>query len=248
MLRTLLVLVAVTLPAAAGSDVFDFFKSDKLTNGSQFAFVPSAGERTIIAIDTLEHKVAARLAIPHVANSIVVSEELDLLFATDPENESVTVINLYTREVIDRLTIGMRPDAALLSPLDRFVAFSSNDGSVSIWDMFAHEQVLRVDGLGKEPSMTFGFDGGKLYVVEPGRKAISILDLAQREKVAEIDLGGEPDADARLSAMSRSADGYTGYVSVTSEDRVVVLDLVNGIVKDSVPVGKGPIRPYSTAD
>lgn len=244
----LMLTLVFMLPSVADADVLDFFKSDKLTNGSQFAFVPSAAEKTIIAIDTVEHKVAAEITISHVAHSVVASEELDLLFATDPDSESVTIINLYTREVIKELNIGMRPDVALLNPFDRFVAFGSNDGSVSIWDMFTFEQVLRVDGLGPALSMTFGFDGGKLYVVDPSRKVISIIDLAQRKKVAEIDLGGEPDADAQVSAMSRSADGYTGYVAVTSENRVVVLDLIDGTVKESVPVGKDPIRPYSTAD
>jgi DNA-binding beta-propeller fold protein YncE len=247
-LPALIFALAIMLSPVANSDVLDFFKSDKLTDGSRFAFVPGTVEQTIIAIDTLEHKVAAELEISHVAHSVVASDELDLLFATDPDNESLTVINLYTREEIKVLNIGMRPDAALLSPSDRFVAFSSNDGSVSVWDMFTFEQVLRIDGLGLAPSMTFGFDGGKLYVVEPGRKVVSIIDLRQRKKVAEIDLGGDPDADATVSAMSRSADGYTGYVSVTSENRVVVLDLVDGGVKNSVPVGKGPIRPYNTAD
>jgi DNA-binding beta-propeller fold protein YncE len=247
-LPALIFALAIMLSPVANSDVLDFFKSDKLTDGSRFAFVPSAVEQTIIAIDTLEHKVAAELEISHVAHSVVASDELDLLFATDPDNESLTVINLYTREEIKVLTIGMRPDAALLSPSDRFVAFSSNDGSVSVWDMFTFEQVLRVDGLGPALSITFGFDGGKLYVVEPGRKVINVVDLRQRKKVAEINLGGEPDTDAAVSAMSRSADGYTGYVSVTSENRVVVLDLVDDGVKDSVPVGKSPIRPYNTAD
>jgi len=244
----LLLTIAVTLPPAGNADILDIFRTDALTNGSQFAFAPSRTDNTIIAIDTLDRKIVAELDISHVPHSVVVSEDLDLLVATDPDNDSVTVINLYTREVIEEVTIGMRPDAALLNPFDRFVAFGSGDGSVSVWDMTSFEQILRVDGLDTALLMTYGFDGRNLYVVEPAKKRISVIEMQSREKVAEIPLGGDDDPGARVSAMSRSADGYTGYVSIASENRVVVIDLIDWQVKASIPVGKGPIRPYSTAD
>jgi WD40 repeat protein len=247
-LPALLFASATMLSFSAHSDILDIFRSDALTNGSQFAFAPSTSHNSIVAIDTLEHKIVAELDIPRVAHSVIASDELDLLIATHPEDESVTVINLYTREVIQELNIGMRPDAALLNPFDRFIAFGSKDGSVSVWDMSSYKQMLRVDGLTSALAMTFGFDGRNLYVVEPEEKRISVIEMRLRKKVAEISLGGEADHAAQVSALSRSADGYTGYVSVTSEDRVVVVDLIEWTVKASVPVGKGPIRTYSTAD
>ena len=47
---------------------------------------------------------------------------------------------------------------------------------------------------------------------------------------------------------NRIADGYTGYVSIGSEDRVAVIDLVKLEIKGSIRVGAGPIRPFSTTD
>ena len=246
--RALILALITMLPVVAGADIFDIFRSDALTNGSQFAFAPSTSRAAIVVIDTLDHELAAELEIPHFAGSVVVSDDLDLLMATDPDNESVTVINLYNREVIKDLDIGMRPDAALLNPFDRFIAFGSRDGSVSVWDMHTFEQMLRVDGLESGLAMTYGFDGRNLYVVEPGKKTVSVIEMQQRKKVAEISLGGDDDPEAEVSAMSRSADGYTGFVSITSENRVVLIDLIDWVVKKSVRVGDGPIRPYSTAD
>jgi WD40 repeat protein len=142
----------------------------------------------------------------------------------------------------------MRPDAVLANTYDRFVTFGSRDGSVSTWDLSNFEQIVRVDGLESALLMTFSFDGGHLFIVEPSVKRISVIDMAKREKVSEIDLGGDADPDADVSAMSRSADGYTGYVSVTSEDRVAVLDLVKKEVSASIRVGDAPGRPFSTSD
>ena len=248
MFRALFLVFAVVLPSTASSDILDIFKSDALTGGSQFAFAPNTSGNTIIAIDTLNHNVAAELEIRQVAQNVVASNELDLLVATHPENQSITVINLYNREMIAELDIGMRPDAVLPNTYDRFVTFGSKDGSVSTWDLATLQQVLRIDGLTSALSMTFSFDGSHLFVVEAEKKSVSVIDMGARKKVAEISLGGEDDPAAQVSAMSRSADGHTGYIAVTSENRVVVVDLVDWTIKQSVPVGKEPIRPYSTAD
>jgi len=238
----------LSLPVAAFGDILEFFKDEALTDGSRYAFAPSTSDKIIVAVDTQEYKVAAELEIPHIAHSIVASNELDLLVATNPDKQSITVINLYNREVIRELDIGMSPDVALPNAYDRFVTFGSKDGSVSTWDLANFQQVLRVDGLTSALTMTFSFDGSHLFVVEAEQKRVSVIDMSAREKVDEIALGGSTDSAAQVSAMSRSADGYTGYISVTSENRLVVVDLVDWSVKKSVPVGKGPIRPYNTTD
>jgi DNA-binding beta-propeller fold protein YncE len=114
--------------------------------------------------------------------------------------------------------------------------------------MQSFQQMLRVEDLESSENMTFGFDGRNLYVVEQSKKRISVIEMYARKKVAEIDLGGPSDPAAEVSAISRSADGFTGFVSVTSENRVVVIDLVDWMVKASIQVGGGPVRPFSPAD
>jgi DNA-binding beta-propeller fold protein YncE len=241
-------LVAVLLTAPAAADILDLFGSDKLTDGSRYAFAPSKSDDAIIAIDAADHKVAAIIEIPHVAGSVVPTNELDLLVATDVENNAATVINLYNREIIAQLDLGMRPDVVLPNAYDRFVTFGSGAGAVSTWDLSSAQQVFRYDGLDTATSLTFSFDGGHLFVVEAAQKRISVIDMAKKDKVAEIALGGDADPDAEVSALSRSADGYTGYVSITSENRIAVIDLLDWKVIESISVGKGPIRPFSTSD
>lgn len=234
--------------AAANADIFDLFSGDSLADGSRYAFAPSRSKPVVVAVDAQERALAAEIVLPHIPGNIVISDELDLLFATAPEDESVTIVNLHNREVLEQLDIGMRPDAALLNPFDRFVAFGSRDGVVTVWDMFERKQMLRVDGLETATTLTYGVDGRNLYVVEPKRMQISVIEMYGRRKVAEIPLEGPRQTNAEVSAMSRSADGYTGFVSVTSEDRVVVIDLIDWTIKRSVRTGRAPLRPYSTSD
>jgi len=246
--RALLIVLAITLSATASGDILGLFGDDDLTDGSRFAFVPSKSDQTIIAIDTQDHDVAATLEISHVAGSVIPTNELDLLVATNPDAGTATIINLYNGQVITELDLGMRPDVMLANAYDRFVTFGSKDGSISTWDLSNYQQVVRIDGLSSALLLTFSFDGGRLFVVEPEEKKISVIDMAKRAKTAEISLGTEDNAEMQASAISRSADGYTGYVSIGSEDRVVVIDLVKLEIKGSIRVGAEPIRPFSTSD
>jgi len=251
MMKTLKVFFLATLLMGTGtgeSSIFDSFGKVSLADGSRIAFVASVTDPTIIAVDTAKNEVAATITIPHISGPIVVSDRLKGLYVTDPENEQVTVIDLVSREVVGVLDIGMRPDAALLNPFDRYIAFGSKDGQVSIWDMQFLRQVLHISNLESAVNMTFGLDGRNLFVVEQAKKHISVIEMQARKKVAQINLGGPVDSGAEVSAISRSADGSTGFVSVTSENRVVVIDLVNWKVKASIRVGGGPVRPFSPAD
>jgi hypothetical protein len=236
----------VWLPAQG--DLLDLFGSDKLTDGSRFAFVPSKADPAVIAIDAIDRDVAAVIELPHIAAEVVATTELDLLVATHPDHESATVVSLYDQEIVKQLDLGMRPDVVLRNTYDRFVTFGSADGTISTWDLSGFNEVLRVDGLTQATLLTFSFDGSQLFVVEPARTRISVIDMSKKAVVQEILLGegGTPDTD--ISAVSRSADGFTGYVSLGSENRLAVIDLVRLQVRETIKVGRQPLRPYSTAD
>lgn len=246
-MRSGLLLLCV-LPGLAFAGFSDWFGAASLTNGARFAFVPSKIEATILAVDTVTNEVSDVLSLPHISGPIAVSEKLDLLIATNPDEQSITAIYLGSKEIVKEMGIGMRPDAALLNPFDRFIAFGSRDGSVSVWDLQNFTQMIRVDGLGSAVHITFSIDGRNLFVVDKPHKIISVIEMYERRKVGEIKLGGPEVEDAEISSISRSADGARGYVSMTSENRVLVLDLIDWRVLQSIPVGRAPVRPYSTAD
>jgi DNA-binding beta-propeller fold protein YncE len=188
MLARKLVFFAVLFAAPAAADILDIFSSDKLTDGSRYAFVPSKTNNTVIAIDVQEHKVAATLELPRAVGSAIATNELSLLVVTHPDDQSASVINLYNREIIQEIDLGMRPDIVIANAYDRFVTFGSRDGSVSTWDLSNFEQVVRVDGLETALLMTFSFDGSHLFVVEPATKNIAIIDMAEREWTSNIPL------------------------------------------------------------
>lgn len=237
------------LPGAmAQAAFFDIFTTSPLTNGNRYAFVPSKSEPVIVVIDTAKNQLADTLTLTHIPGSVIISDKLGLLFATDPANNAVTVYDLAKKKVVRTLEPGMKVDTVLLNPFDIYAAFGSRDGTVSIWDMANYKEMFRVDGLESGENITFSYDGTNLLVVEEKKKNVAVIEMYSKQKVADIPLGGDHDPNAEVSAVSRSADGHTGFISITSENRVVILDLINWKIKRSIPVNSEPVRPYSTAD
>jgi YVTN family beta-propeller protein len=244
----LIIVLGLFISSPGQADIFDFFRGDSLANGNRYAFVPALDKPLIVSIDTIENKIAAEIPIDTISGPIVVSEQLDLLITTSPEQNRITLIDLKSREKLQTINIDMRPDAALLNPFDRYVAFGSKDGELSVWDMQSYEKMFSLDGLGNATKMTYSFDGRELYLVNELSNSISVIEMHSKSKIADISLGESITDKIELSALSRSVDGFTEYVSITSENRLVIIDLMTAQVKKSIPMDDEPVRPYSTAD
>ena len=238
--------------------LFGLFDSDSLAAGSRYAFVASQTEARIVAIDTQEDEIAAELELANIATSIVISDSLNLLAATHTDNSSLTLIDLESRQILPALDIGMRASIGLLSPADQHMAFGNIQGQVSVWNMRTREQMFQLDSLASAVNLTFSIDGTRLFVVEPTERRISVIGMDAGKKIAEIVLPEasrsidsdptNPSDAPEITAISRSADGHTGFLSITSENKVIVLDLVDHKIKQTIAVDAEPMRPFSTAD
>ena len=93
-----------------------------------------------------------------------------------------------------------------------------------------------------------GHTAAQLFVVEPQREVISVIDMSKQAVTTEIPLGAGENSAAEISALSRSADGFTGYVTHGSDGQLIVIDLVDLRIRDRIVVGKRPLRPYTTSD
>jgi hypothetical protein len=261
LIRTTLYAIALLVSSATVSPswaLFGLFDSDSITAGSRYAFIPSKTEARIVVVDTQNDEIAAELELAQVANNLIISDSLDLLVATHSGSSLLSILDLETQKSLLPLDIGMTADVGLLHPLDQYMAFGNTEGHVSLWDMQSRKQVFQVEGLDSAVNLTFSVDGARLFIVEPGNRKISVIALTDRAIIAEINLPAPTQSNANqvgsieikpeISSISRSADGHTGFLSITSENIVVVLDLLRLEIKKIISVDSEPVRPFSTAD
>jgi DNA-binding beta-propeller fold protein YncE len=253
-----IILLACTTTMSPSWAFFDLFSSNSIAAGSRYAFIPSKTEARIVVIDTQSDELAAELELNDMANQLVISDSLDMLVATHSDSSILSLLNLETQQLLPSLDIGMIADTGLLHPHDQIMAFGNTQGQVSVWDMQAPKKMFQVDGLSNAVNLTFSVDGAHLFVVEPEHRRISVIELNARAIIAEIGIPKRARNDINqselievkleISSISRSADGHTGFLSITSENTVVVLDLRKLEVKQTIAVDAEPVRPFSTAD
>ena len=123
----------------------------------------------------------------------------------------------------------------------------SPDGSV-VWVQTAGEntnavldtesmETLHTEPLGQGPVQSaFGPPGGRYGLVTHLEETfVLVLEQATGKTVQRIDVGG-PQAN-----VSFLPDGATAYVTVTSRNEVVAIDMVELAVVSRIPAGKEPM-------
>ena len=224
-----------------------FFGTPDLRDPERYAFVPSNSQPNIVAIDLEKGKQTAVIELPHIPGEIVVSKMLGMLFAANPETGTLTPVMLETQQVGPAFDVGVKPDHALLGKEDQFAVFWSNEGDLVVWDLKNIEAIYRNSGFQPGAQISFSVNGRGLYIVEGERNQMIVVDL-EENKIAKVVPLGLDEPSGELSAVTRSMDGGEGYISVTDQNKLLILDLKKLEVKATKATLQGPMRPYSTGD
>jgi YVTN family beta-propeller protein len=160
-------------------------------------------------------------------------------FTPERDQDTVSKIDLVKRRIVKRVEFpaGSKPYMLRVSP----------DGSV-VWVQMAGEnanavldaesmETLHTEPLGRGPVQSaFGPPGGRYGLVTHLEEPfLMVLDRATGRSVQRIDVGG-PQAN-----VSFMPDGATAYVTVTSRNEVVAIDMVELVVTSRIPVGEEPM-------
>lgn len=194
-----------------------------------------------------------------------------LVFVSNEDSDSVSVIDARVDSVIATIAVGKRPRGLRVSPDGKtlYVAVSGSpkggpgvdestlppadraaDG-IAVVDIASRKLVKRLPG-GPDPE-TFALspDGATIYVSNEDAATASIIDVASARIVATIPVGAEPEG------VAASPDGKRVYVTSEGKGEVAVIDVAARRVVATLAVGKRPrgaafspdgTRAYVTAE
>ncbi|MEP1327331.1 hypothetical protein [Pseudophaeobacter sp.] len=245
--RETLVFLASAICAAGPAHAGWFSGKPDLRDAERYAFVPSRTALAIAVVDLHQAKLAATIELPHVAADIIVSQMLGMVFATNPDQGTLTPVMLKTQEVGPAFEVGLRPDHALLGFEDQFAAFWSNDGDLIVWDLKNIRPIYQNSRFQPGAQISFSGNGRGLYVVEGLHNQMITVDLEENKiaKIVPLHLDAPTD---RISAVTRSMDGGRGFISVADQDKLLLLNLKDPAFMRAMPIEGEPMRPYSTGD
>lgn len=161
-------------------------------------------------------------------------------FVTNAGDNTVSIVDLATYEVVGTLTTGVYPHGLRRDPQGRELYVANvEDGTVSVIDIARQTEVARIP-VGTAP-VQVGFlpDGSRAYVSLRDEDAVAVIDTATRKVVAKVPVGNGP------IQVYATPDGRSVYVANEGfEDEpsntVSVIDTATTSVVASIPAGDGP--------
>jgi len=238
--------------------------------GIQFEFAMAAGVRfgdreSRARLEDLLARTADETAALFAQYHIpLIDEPAELVYVTNEDAGTISIISTATRKVIGEVGVGTRPRGVEVSPDGGliYVALSGSPkcpptvsdedcaklGADKTKDGIAvidarRQAVLRVLPGGSDPE-EFDVDAasGRLFVANEDRGELSIVDLETGRVLQTVDVGGEPEG-VRLRP-----DRATVYVTSESDHAVTVVDAGSGALLDTIPVGWRPRDSIFSAD
>ena len=160
-------------------------------------------------------------------------------FVTNAADDTLSVIDLASREVIASVDTGDYPHGLRPSPDGRVVWVANvNSGNVSVIDISTLKEVSRID-VGTTP-VQVGFipDGSRAYVSLRDENRVAVIDTKTQAVIATVEVGRGP------IQLYATPDGRFVYVAnqgteANPDDTVSVIDVAANSVTATIRAGRG---------
>jgi len=185
------------------------------------------------AIDTKTGKLVGTIPDTKGIHGIAIATNLNKGFTSNGRDSSVTVFNLKTLAVIEKVKItGKNPDAILYDPFSQKV-FTFNGGSASATVIDAKsDKVIKTIALDGKPEFSTTDNNGNVFVNIEDKNGISVINTTTLnvEQHWSIAPGEEPSGLALDNRNHR-------LFSVCSNKMMVVTNAETGKVVSTLPIG-----------
>jgi YVTN family beta-propeller protein len=189
-----------------------------------------------------------------------VSADGKTLYVANYNNNSVSVVDTTTRQVVNELTmpgpkdlggdfpIWVTPHTGAGGKTDKFYVSCVRDGQVAVFTSSGAQESIAVGG---EPGKSIlSSDGTRLYVANPNLDQIDQIDTKTDilTRVIDVRRPGYPYHGSNPNSLALNASGSTLYVTISGENAIGVIDLASGELLGRIPTAWLPSSVQVSAD
>lgn len=216
--------------AVVGDEGWDYLAVDEV---NQHLFVSHGNVVNVIDIKT--DKTIATILDTKGVHGIAIANDLNKAFITDGKDNAVTIIDLKTFELIEKVAIeGQKPDAVLYDKFSHKVfTYNAKSNDATVLDAVSNK-IVKTIPLGGKPEFSVTNTNGLIYVNIEDKNEIKTIDAKTLEVTAtwSIAPGDEPSGLAIDLQTNR-------LFSVCGNNLMIVVDATNGSVIKTLPIGDG---------
>ena len=177
---------------------------------------------------------------------IALDDKRKLLYAVTTEDNSLCIIDIASKEVLERYPLGAEGYTCLLSP-DKKTLYISCWGcnKVQLFDTDTRQFTGSIP-VGDNPNdMCLTKDGSYLFVANANDNSVSVIDLKKRMVIESLNAALYPDAltGSTTNSVALSANEKTLYIANADNNCIAVFDVSepgNSTSKGFIPAGWYP--------
>jgi len=177
---------------------------------------------------------------------IEMDDAAGILYIVTKEDNSLYIVDLKTKKIIDRQSLGEPAYACVLSTDKKELYISLWGGKkVLVLNTASKKMIAGID-VGENPNELLLSKNGKLlFVANAGDNAVSVIDIAKRQVLEVLNAALYPDAPtgSASNGLALSTDQETLYVANADNNCLAVFDVsVPGFSKSKgfIPTGWYP--------
>ena len=216
--------------STSGNDGWDYLAVDDV---AQHLFVSHG--TMVNVIDLKSDKTIATIPDTKGVHGIAVANDLNKAFISNGKDNSITIVNLKTFELLEKVKIaGVKPDAILYDQFSRKVfVYNAESNDATVLDANTNK-VVKTIPLGGKPEFSVTNTKGLIYVNIEDKNEIKTIN-ASTLKVTNtwsIAPGDEPSGLAIDLVTNR-------LFSVCSNNLMIIVNAANGRILKTLPIGAG---------
>ena len=213
-----------------GNEGWDYLAVDDI---NQHLFVSHGTMVNVIDLKT--DKTIASIPDTNGVHGIAVANDLNKAFISDGRDNAVTIVNLKTFELIDKIKIeGQKPDAILYDQFSHYVfTYNAKSSDATVIDPNTNK-VVKTIPLGGKPEFSVTNTKGLIYVNIEDANQIKTIDTKTLAVINtwSIAPGDEP------SGLAIDLKNNILF-SVCGNKMMVIVDATNGKIIQTLPIGDG---------
>jgi hypothetical protein len=214
-------------------------------DGMRYGFVASKETNTVTIIDVHAQAIVNTITLEESPGTIAASDRVDSLVIAFPNTSRLGLVDLDTsRPTPEFYDLEIRPDKIKLDPITDSIAIYDIDRKVlEVHNIQKRIRVLRLGGVNTDLELTFDRRGDHIYWVDRGERRLNTSDMQGNTRSIQLGRSGEG-----FSAMTRSVDGSTGFISDSAANKVYVINIGTMQQISEVKTGQNPGKACGTAD
>jgi YVTN family beta-propeller protein len=165
---------------------------------------------------------------------------IDTIYVTnsDPDSNTISVIDPDTNTVIGNIIVGKNPSYIARSG-DFLYVTNSNDNTVSVIDPESNTVIKTITTVGEDPILLRSV-GNETYVVNSDSDTVSVIDPESNTVIKNITVGEWPSYIDVYTPSIKLSTRSSIYVANSGSNTVSVIDPVTNEVIKNLIVGENP--------